>query len=599
MSITKTLGIVAAAMPLAIVLSGCAPLARPAPTGAQAVDFASMCTPEAMASVASQLDSGVVVKQVPNGPQLPGGTKLASASGKTPAYCQATGSYVTNPETGKTANFIATFPERWNGKYLQLGCSGSCGYLLMNDPAAAPITITAQGYPGQLIEKGYAIFGNDLGHTADNPGSLDFSWMNNADGSLNADAIDDYLVRADRVMADMGKALTRAFYSRQTGASAEIAKSYFDGCSQGGREALVAATRFPEKFDGIIAGSPASDVVGVMWHGLGRELFAKQSSPAKLTTGQIAMLQALATQQCDAADGVLDGLIQNPAACNIHPSRDLPVCEAGQPGDTCLTLEQAQNLSVYFSGVTDENGNLLQPGMPISDQTYGFVGPVAAGMPVDADMRTTIGKAFDDKPLFDTAAGGPGAIDAFHLTLSGPAYRKLLEIMHAGMVMPEDFAPFLQGDGKLLWYHNLSDDTLTPYMSINRYKRLAELHGGYEELQNDIRFFGIPGSGHCGMSGPGPSNFDAIGTLEAWVEQGIAPNAIIARQLDPASENILMGTVDWSRPSPRTMPLCMFPQMAAYTGSGDFNDTANWECRASDDRMLQIGESGRQAGVLQ
>src|SRR5262249_36100894 len=287
------------------------------------------------------------------------GVKLTPAKGKVQAYCQVTGSYVTNPKTGKTANFLATFPEKWNGKYLQLGCSGSCGYLLMNDPATPPITITTQGYPGQLFEKGYAIFGNDLGHLADSPASQSSEWMKSPDGALNEDALIDYFYRADRVMVDVGKAFTRAFYARQAGSKPEIGKSYFMGCSQGGREALVAATRFPEQFDGIIAGSPVSGLSGTIWSGTARGLLAQQPGLSKLTVGQVAMLKDRIVAKCDAVDGVTDGLIQNPAACDFHPTRDVPICGEGQVSDSCLTKAQAEIISTLFSGLSDEAGHLL------------------------------------------------------------------------------------------------------------------------------------------------------------------------------------------------------------------------------------------------
>lgn len=560
-------------------------------------DLSATCTPAAMTAATTPLGMGITIKQVPNGPQLPGGTRLVPASGKIPAYCQVTGSYVTNPKTGKTANFLATFPERWNGKYLQLGCSGTCGFLLMNDPASPPITVTAQGYPGQLIEKGYATFGNDLGHIAASPMVMSGDWMKTAAGTLDVDVVEDYLFRADLVMADMGKAFTQAVYSHQTGAPAKISRSYFSGCSQGGREALIAATRFPEKFDGIIAGSPVINQSAILWHGMARGLFAQQSPAAKLTSGQIDMLKAHVVRQCDALDGVEDGLIQNPAACQIDPGRDFPVCRPGQSGDTCISKPQADALSVYFSAATDETGKIIQPGWPIGDQSYGFVGPVPSGMAVDADMRFMIGKAFDGTPLATVHAGGQGQVSALHSVLNRPAYEKYLEVLRRGTIMPEDFAKLMSGKTKVLWYHNLSDEALTPYMSINTYKRLAQLHGGYAKLQSQVRFFGIPDTGHCGMGGSGPGNFDAASALEDWVEKGRAPNGIYARQLDPAFNNLIMGKVDWSKPPLRSMPLCAFPQMAAYKGAGDKKDAANWECRAGDTRMLQTGVTGRQAGV--
>jgi feruloyl esterase len=594
---TWQVGLAVAATLLTVAGSVSAEGSAPAPK-TTVPDLAGACQPEAMQSVAAKLDAGVTVKQIPNGPRLPGGVKYTPRHGKTPAYCQVTGSYVTNPKTGKTANFIATFPEQWNGKFLQLGCSGVCGYLLMNDPTAPPITVTAQGYPGQLIQKGYATFGNDLGHVLPSPSSSSSEWMNRPDGKIDADALEDYLVRADRVMADMGKSFTRAFYSRQAGAPAQIEKSYFMGCSQGGREALVAATRFPEKFDGIIAGSPVSNLSGSIWASVERGILAQQPGVTKLTHGQIEMLDARMVGRCDELDGVKDGLIQNPAACDFDPKRDLPICKPGQTGDSCVTEAQAQLVSTLLSGVTDETGRVVQPGYALGAPDENLVTPMPAKAPMDAHIRSIVGKAFDGKPLTTAHAGPPGPIESFHVVVNGAAYKTYYDLMREGTVEPEDFAKLFQQNRKLLWYHNLSDPALTPYMSINRYKRLAALHGGYAKLRNNIRFFTLPGTGHCGLGGDGPSNFDAIGALEGWVERGVAPNAIRARRNDPATSNVISGQIDWSKPPVRTMPLCAFPEMASYKGHGDVNDAANWECRASDRRMLKVAASGAEAGVV-
>jgi feruloyl esterase len=588
-----------AAVGLSLAACACATADAAGKAQVEGSGLSSVCTPDVTSSVASSIASGVTIKQIPNGPQLPGGVKLTPAAGKVPAYCQVTGSYVTNPKTAKTANFIATFPEKWNGKYLQLGCSGACGYLLMNDPASPPIIITAQGYPGQLIEKGYATFGNDLGHVADSPASMSSEWMKSPDGAINEDALTDYFYRADRVMADMGKAFTRAFYARQSGTRQEISKSYFMGCSQGGREALIAATRFPEQFDGIIAGSPASDLGGIIWTGMAHAGLAQQAGLAKLTPGQIAMLKDRVLAKCDALDGVKDNLIQNPMACEFHPTRDLPICDEGHASDTCVTKAQAEVISTFFSGVTDDAGRMLQPGFAVDEPNENWVSPIPAGVPLDADERFIIGKEFDGKSLSKTQLDGSGNIDSFHIVLNGAAYQKYSNIMREGTILPADFAKTLKWSGKLLWYHNLSDETLTPYMSINRYKSVAESNGGYATVQKTIRLYTLPGTNHCGMSGTAPTNFDAIGALENWVEDGVAPDALPARQNDPAIANAIMGTIDWSKPPVRTMPLCKFPEMASYKGGGDMKDAANWECRSTDTRMLKVGVSGREAGVVE
>ncbi|BBO30085.1 feruloyl esterase (plasmid) [Alteromonas sp. I4] len=539
---------------------------------------------------------GVRVHEVSNGPAFPGGTKFVASADDKPGYCQVTGSFVTNPETGKTANFIATFPENWNGKYLQLGCSGVCGYLRMNDPAAPSITITAQGYPGQLIEKGYAIFGNDLGHQLNTHISNDVSWMFGEDGNIDEDSLTDYLYRADKVLAEKGKLMTLAFYAYLSKAKPEIDKSYFSGCSQGGRNALVAATRFPEKFDGIIAGSPAQDLQGLMMHTPAFGKIAQQPGVSPLNDTQKAWLNEQIMAKCDVADGIADGLIQNPAACDFDIGKDLAVCSDNTADDQCLTKLQANLVSAYFSGITNFEGENRLPGLPLMKSGYGFVAPIPADYPLDAHIRQVVGTEFDDQVITGAYVGADHQVTSYHGTVNEAAYKQYKEIMRTGTIDVEDFDISLKSDLKILWYHNLSDEILTPYMSVNRYKQLASRHGGYDVLQQDIRLFLMPGTGHCGYGGDGPANFDAISALEQWVENGKAPNSLIAGALDPALNDIIKGKVDPSKTT-RTMPLCMFPQMAKYNGKGNILEAESWSCIATDQRMLELGVAGRQAGV--
>lgn len=174
------------------------------------------------------------------------------------------------------------------------------------------------------------------------------------------------------------------------------------------------------------------------------------------------------------------------------------------------------------------------------------------------------------------------------------AYRKAFEESRSGIVTLDDFSKLFESETKIFWYHNLSDEALSPYISINMYKELAQRRGGYAKLGKQVRFFAVPGTFHCDIESEQPGNFDAIGALEAWVERDIAPNAIMARKNDPAAGK----TVDWSTKPLRTIPICAFPGMARYKGSGDVNDAANWECIAGDMRMLAVGTSGLQAGAI-
>lgn len=559
-----------------------------------AVDLQGLCTPEAVQAVASSLSAGVTVKKIDNGP-FPSATHFVAAAGNTPAYCQVTGSFVTNPKTAKTANFLATFPASWNGKYLQSGCSAHCGQFYVSNPGLPTITVTAQGYPTQIIDKGYAHFATDEGHVGMDPGK----WALRADGTVDQDYVDDFLYRANLVLADVGKAFTRAFYARASGAPAKLTRSYFNGCSGGGRDALVASSYFPEKFDGIIAGS-AYNITGVAAHSSAIGLLASQVPGSAISPAQLALMDTVVKSQCDGLDGVKDGVIQNPAACNFRPERDLSKCSDDKAGDQCFTNAQVNMLSTILTGVTDERGNVLQPGYSVSElQVNG--GPGLGGLG-DASQKIF---AHRGDPSFSLASayvfrdGGPGRITGFRAVYSSAEFERIKTALRLGAGhLPENSGRLMASHAKLLMWHNLSDEALTPYNSINYYKRLARDHGGYAKVQQSVRLFMVPATSHCSIGGIGPNSFDALSAMENWVEKGEAPESlrasVAARQFTPgAKPAAALQYPKW------TQTLCKFPEMARYSGRGDVKDAANWSCSPKDTRMLALGESGRRAGVAE
>lgn len=611
-----------------VLLAACATLAlttgcaTQAPGGSQIgsapqmIDMANLCRADAVQAIAAGLGTKVAVGKIANqpGPFLADGTKYTAAAGDMPAFCQVTGSFVTNPATGKTANFLATFPENWNGKYLQLGCAGHCGTFAVSNPAMFTVTITTQGKPGDIIRKGYATFATDQGHTEMTGGA----WAIKGPGQVDEDAITDYLYRAARTLTRMGKEFTRAFYTRETGAPAQIKRSYFSGCSGGGRDAMVAASYYPEEFDGIIAGSPYN-LMGRAFHLTATTAATLRSPDAHVPNSLFPLFNRTVMAQCDAVDGVRDGLIQNPAACNFRPERDLPICEAGQSGDQCFTRAQVETLSTVLTATTDEHGNLVQPGYSVSEVLGDYAPPARPKDPAaDSPWPDTVGgsgglwalaeaaiKVFSHKndPAFVTRRivsfrdGGPGPITDFRGVVPQAEVSRAMAAGRLGIGhFPENAAKLIRQDRKLLIWHNLSDEKLTPYMSVNYYKQLARLHGGYDKLQKNVRLFGLPGTAHCSGGGlpVGPGSFDVLAAMEDWVEKKQAPNALRATLYQPT----VIGSVDYTKPLGRTMPLCKFPEMAKYNGTGDVKDAANWSCPSGDRRMLTLGESGRRAGVI-
>jgi feruloyl esterase len=591
-----------------------------APGQIVAPNLADLCQPAAMQAVASRLTTKVTVQQLPQnempGPYLAGGTKFTPASATKPAYCQVTGSFVTNPATGKTANFLATFPIAWNQKYLQLGCGGHCGTFAVSDAASPTITITNQGMPGDSIKRGYASFATDEGHAGFQQGA----WAVKSPGQIDKEALEDFLYRSHKVLATMGKEFTTALYAQATGTSRKITYSYFCGCSGGGRDALVAASYFPEEFDGIVAGSAYTNMANLAFLSTGNSLATVRSEGAKVPKALIAQINPIVMTQCDALDGVKDGLIQNPMACNFRPEKDLPRCPGDVAGDHCFTNAQIESVSTFLTATTDREGRVVQPGYAVSEiQNALLLPPEYPGKPnpwADSGNPATGGSAgiallgdavirvftHENDPNFHTpsiisfGAGGRGPVNGYRVIVPAAEVAKANAAMRMGIGdVPQNAAKLIKLDHKLLIWANLSDQLLTPYMSVNYYKRLAKMYGGYAKLQNNIRLFGLPGTAHCsgGGIGEGPGSFDALGALEAWVEKRKAPNALPATLYQANQYG-----VDFNKPLGRTMPLCKFPEMARYSGKGDVKDEANWSCPSGDTGMLKLGESGRQAGVV-
>jgi feruloyl esterase len=613
LALAATLAGVAAA----VTLTSHGAEAGPAGPAQTLADVESSCSPEALTALTSGLPGGVQVKPVKLGPKLPGGVKYVAASAKLPAYCQVSGSFVTNPKTGKTANFLATLPANWNGKYLQMGCSGHCGQFVVSDPTQPALTATYPGLPWEVLQKGYATFSTDEGHE----GFAGGTWAVKGPGRVDQDAIDDFYYRADQVLAGVGKAFTKAFYSKVKDAPQTIAHSYFNGCSGGGRDGFVAASYFPEAFDGIIAGS-AYNGAGTAFQFAGVPVASLRSEGAYVPPELLKTIAPIVMAKCDQLDGVKDGLIQNPAACNFRPNRDLPKCADDKPGAQCFTKAQIETVSAAISAVTNERGQVVQPGFSVSDLQAGtFITPkrpadLAAKDPfpnsdngslaggywplADAFLKVFVhqnDREFFTRPIISFAEGGEGAVTNFHIVVPQSEADRVKSEARMGIGhFPENADNLIKQNRKFLIWHNLSDHVLTPYMSINYYKRLAAMHGGYANLQKNVRLFGVPGTPHCGIGGDGPNTFDALTAMENWVEKGIAPDALMATRYPTSGP---FGQKDVNGPPGRTMPLCKYPEMARYSGKGDVNDGANWTCPADDKRMLAVGESGRQAGVLQ
>ena len=498
-----------------------------------------------------------------------------AASGLDPEYCDVVGTVATQGEGAGPgqATFRAKLPAVWNNKYLASGPGGLGGVL---DPSMNLVDLALS------IRKGYAFVTNDAGHKG---APIDAAWALISPGVPNKPALIDHFYRAQHQVGLATKELVKSFY----GASS-IERSYFDGCSGGGRAALMEAMRYPDDYDGIIAEAPILDVGTIS----SQYKNAKAFLNAFIPPATVRAIDAAVTENCDSADGVVDGLIQNPAMCSFDPDSLVP---------QTLTQAQADALQIFIGPVRDDRGRLLHPGSSLSGLSapgaVGFFPWVESVPPVDPGAAQPWGAAaplawrIGDSTLRYLVLREPG----FNTNLDWAETDGVLEREAARLLdkrtrlrdvdQAEKLLPFLRRGHKTILYHGYDDRAQTPYRTIWFYQELAELFGGYRNLQKHARLFMAPGRHHCG-GGPGPNSFDTLTALEDWVERGIAPEGIIATKF--VNDNPALGVA-------RTMPLCKFPEKARYDGLGDPRDAASWTCPSRDRSLLEIGPNGIQAGL--
>src|ERR1700737_422943 len=463
-----------------------------------------------------------------------------AAAASSPRYCDVKGSVTTSGEGVGTnsAGFEAMLPANWNQKFIFNGVGGLAGSL---NPSVNPVDQSL------FLARGYATAITDTGHLNTDP-----TWEITSPGEPNAPKVVDYFYRAVHEVTLATKLLVKDYYHTAT-----IAHSYFDGCSNGGKMGLLEAMRFPNDYDGIIAGSPWLDPVGTsLWSLKNMRALLDAYIPLPV----FATVGAAIIKQCDAADGVVDGLIQNPAKCAFNPDALVP---------ETLTQKQADALKLIMKPVTDEKGNLVYPGTSVSNLGQANSSPRG---PVN-ELETPAANPASAHPWGDAPPPQNWNL-ATGILLALGYYDPAMDLNHAiennGVVKPEalrlvydrlannipddpsKYAEFFGKGGKLLIYHGYDDLIISPYSSIWFYEDLAEKNGGYEKVQANARLFMVHGMLHC-VGGCGPKNFDTLTAVESWVEKGVGPDAI------PATHST-------NKVADRTMPLCKFPGQAHYKG---------------------------------
>lgn len=449
------------------------------------------------------------------------------ASKEVPAHCRVTGQIL--PEI----RFEVYLPSNWNRRFLMRGNGGYAG-------------VMDRGGARRIMQQGFAVAVTDTGHDAVlEPGAI---------FALNRQKLLDYAFRSLHTTAVAAKQLIRAHY----GAAPE--KSYWFGCSTGGRQALIMAQRFPDDFDGIIAGAPVLDFTGTMFQ------FAWISNALAAAPIPLAKMRAVSEavyRKCDGSDGLEDGLIDDPRRCDLSPSRDLPQCPAGQDNPTCLTEPQLQAVTKIYSPVF-ANGRQLMPGWPAGAEVIPPNGRSGWSEWILKDDGPTIGFNFADSffkhmaferknPNFDLAR--------LDFDKDSPRVDWLRLILDA---VDTDLSAFRARGGKLIMYYGWSDQALNALMGVNYFEAVLQRMG--TQTHDFFRFFTVPGMFHCG-GGIGCSSFDMLPPLMEWVEKGNAPERVISSRV-----------VDGK--TVRTRPLCPYPQTARYRGSGSIDEAASFTCVA-------------------
>jgi feruloyl esterase len=481
---------------------------------------------------------------VPAGPFTPSGAPIAGdgqargpAAMTLPAFCRVEGT--ARPTSDSDIKFEVWIPpaDAWNGKFEGVGNGGYQGSISYGAMATA-------------LRRGYATASTDTGHTGDD---MKF-------GQGHPEKLIDYGHRAVHVMTESAKLIIR----NAAGRFAE--RSYFVGCSAGGQQALSEAQRYPDDYDGIIAGDPASNRIRQTF-GFLSSWIATHGVDGKpiLTSAKLALLTKTAVDACDGIDGLKDGIIDDPRKCHVDPAKLLcksSPTSSGQAADepTCLTQPQVDAARKMYDGTKNpRTGEQIFTGWPRGSEGFGE----AAGQSwrqyvVDPPEPMRVG--FFKYWLFHDPNWDFRTID-WERDLAYAEQK--LPFMAA---VEKDLTPFKKHGGKLLMYTGWADPVVPPQDTVAYYDGVVKTMGGLEKTREFYRFFIAPGMGHC-AGGPGPNQFDHLATLEQWVEKGVAPDKMIASHSSG-------GKVD------RTRPLCLYPQVARWKGTGSTDEAANFACVA-------------------
>ncbi len=475
--------------------------------------------------------------------QLPAVVRLTAtavvAEGAVPAHCRVDGTI--EPEI----TFQVNLPQSWNGRFYMIGNGGHAGQQ-PDDPFQLP-------HRNAALSNHFVMAMTDTGHDAAKEPGASFV-LSNPQKAI------DYAYRAVHETAVTSKAIANAYYGTP------VRYAYWNSCSNGGRQGLLEAQRYPDDFDGIIANAPWVDqtgfTIGALWN-------QRALNESPVSAGKLATLANSVMEKCDAVDGLGDGLIDDPRQCDFKVARDVPVCAAGDDSDSCLTPAQAAAVQKVYDGPRDASGRQLFPGfMPGSEALVsgpngtasgwsGLIAPPTAGAS-SADFNLAEGTMRYLVPLTPQPQWDYRSFNFDTDTGQLDRWSRLADATDINL------RAFRAKGGKLLMTYGWADAILQPLMGVHYYEQAVTANG--DNGTDFLRLFMLPGMAHC-AGGVGPDQHDPVTAIIDWVETNRAPALLTAKR-------IVNGETLRSR------PLCPYPQVARYRGQGSIDEAANFACQS-------------------
>ena len=500
-------------------------------------------------------------------------------------HCRVTGKMHERTSTvdGKTyaIGFEVRLPKNWNGRFLHQGNGGIDG---------AVVTATGSTGGGPLthaLAQGFAVLSSDAGHSGTTPAF-----------GVDPQARLDYGYQAVGKLTPMAKQAIQLTYGKGPD------RSYFAGCSNGGRHAMVAAARYFADYDGILAGAPGYNLPLAATANLAGARLYETLATVSPVTSQIDLAtafskterQLVATKilaKCDALDSAADGMVQDVAACQtaFDPDADLPTCLGGRDG-TCLSANQKSVLKMVFSGPKTSNGTLIYASFPFDSGFSAGANPVAAGgSPVGSGIAfweffaSTNLDSGATGIIFNPTPADPATFNPVNFSLTTNIDDLYAAMRSTSTTYTESAMSFMtppnatnmqslrNRGGKIMVYHGVSDSIFSVNDSEAWYKGVVQNTG-----DNFASFYRVPGMGHC-SGGPATDQFDMLTPLVNWVEKGVAPAEIVASARGASNAGGVNTDLPAGWAADRTRPLCTYPKVARYKGSGSLETASSFVCQ--------------------